>query len=63
MSRLSDGVNMVCMTKFRVERRPDVEVFTLFEITTKEIWQKEKPHETETEMANKASTGSGVSNL
>jgi hypothetical protein len=37
MSRLSDGVNMVCVTKFRVERRHNVEVFALFKITTKEI--------------------------
>ncbi len=36
------------MTKFRAERRHNVEVFALFEITTKEIWQKKKAHETET---------------
>jgi len=36
------------MTKFWVERRHNVEVVALFEITTKEIWQKKKAHETET---------------
>jgi F0F1-type ATP synthase membrane subunit a len=39
---------MVCVTKFRVERRRNVEVFALIKVTAKEIWQKEKTHETET---------------
>jgi hypothetical protein len=37
MSKFSDGVNMVCVTKFRVERRRNVEVFALIKVTAKEI--------------------------